>query len=866
MFAQDLNKKISIKMKDKSIAEIISSISDLGNVKFSYSTQQVPANKKISVKAKNKTIKEILNEVLKENGIDYFVIENQIILKPQKNSNNENPVVKEIQKYTISGYLKDKLTGEILIGATVYANGTSLGTVSNPYGFYSLTLPKDTYNLVFSFIGYENQTQPFILNENKKISIEFESSKLKMKEVEIISNENKSEVELQNQLSEFKLTPKLLSQLTGFVGEIDIIKSLQAIPGIKSYGDGSTLFYVRGGNSDQNLILIDEVPIYNPSHLFGFFTAIAPDAIKDVEAYKGDFPANFGGRLSSVIDIRTKDGNMKKLGFSGSLGPFTSNLTFEGPIKKDKCSFFLSGRRSNLNWLKLSKTPTKSFAINFYDINAKLNFNFNNKNRLFVSFYTGNDEFSRVSASTAKSFGISWKNNLGTLRWNHIFNDKIFSNTTINFSRYNYYLYLSREQDDYWNSAISNSTIKSDFTFFYNPKNTFKFGVEFTKHLSNPGNVNFSDNNIMTNVPQIPKYTSNEFDFYLSNDQVLTKRLSVRYGLRVPVWQNIGPTTVYYFNTLNQVMDTIQIGEKDSYSTFISLEPRINAKYIINKKTSLKASYNRTTQFVQVLSNSTSPFTSLEVWVPSGPNIQPQKADQFALGCVRDFLNSKLIFSTELFYKLFHNQIDYKDHANMLFNPLIEGELRFGEARSYGAEFMLRKPAGKFTGWLGYTYSRAIKQIEGINNSESFPAFYDRPHDVCVNISYNNMRHWTISANWIFLSGGAITTPTGFYYYNGYSVPIYGAKNNSRLPNYHRLDLSITYNINKPSRKYQHSFSFSLYNAYGRKNPISANFNKVVDDNGNFVVPSDINGQYDLVPTTISVAGTIPSLTYNFKF
>ncbi|NVO04138.1 MAG: carboxypeptidase-like regulatory domain-containing protein, partial [Bacteroidetes bacterium] len=338
-------------MKDKSIAEIISFVSDLGNVKFSYSPQQVPVNKKISVKAKNKTIKEVLNEVLKENGIDYFVLENQIILKPQKISNNENPVVKEIQKYTISGYLKDKLTGEILIGATVYAKGTSHGTVSNAYGFYSLTLPKDTYNLVFSFIGYENQTQPIILNENKKISIEFETSKLKMKEVEIISNENKSEVELQTQLSEFKLSPKLLSQLTGFVGEIDIIKSLQAIPGIKSYGDGSTLFYVRGGNSDQNLILIDEVPIYNPSHLFGFFTAIAPDAIKDVEAYKGDFPANFGGRLSSVIDIRTKDGNMKKFGFSGSLGPFTSNLTFEGPIKKDKCSFFLSGRRSNLDWL-----------------------------------------------------------------------------------------------------------------------------------------------------------------------------------------------------------------------------------------------------------------------------------------------------------------------------------------------------------------------------------------------------------------------------------------------------------------------------------------------------------------------------------
>jgi hypothetical protein len=864
--AQDLTKKISVTLKDVALIDVIDKISALGNIQFSYSPQLIPIDKKISIKAKNKTVKEVLDKVFTENGIDYTIVENQIILKPSKTealSNVEKPKGKI--KYTISGYLKDKKTGEVLIGASVYANGTTLGTTCNPYGFYSLTLPEGTYDIVFSFIGYKSISQNIELKENKNISSELEESLTEIKAVVITAKDQEEEIK-DNQQSMMKLSPKTMNQLPGFVGDIDVIKSLQAVPGIKSYGDGSTLFYVRGGNSDQNMILIDEAPIYNPSHLFGFFTAIAPDAIKDVEAYKGDFPLNYGGRLSSVIDIRTKDGNMKDPSFSGSIGPFTSNITVEGPVKKDKSSFFLSARRANLNWITGLTSANKTLKINFFDINGKVNYKFSDNDRFYMTFYAGNDAFSRVTNSSVHTFGISWNNILGTVRWNHIYNKKLFSNTTLYSSRYNYYLYLSKELSEYWNSSIANKTLKSDYTFYLNPQNTIKAGFELSSHSSNPGNVHLSDKVTQQSVPEIPKYSSREVDFYMSNEQQLSKKFSTRYGIRLPVWQNRGATTVYYFNVNNEVMDTLQIGANDVYSTFVCPEPRINLNYAINSKSSLKASYCRTSQFVQVLSNSTSPFNSLEVWVPSGPNIKPQKADLYALGYYRSLFNSKFDFSAETFYKQFYNQIDYKDHANMLFNPLIEGELRFGKAWSYGAEIMLRKQEGKFTGWLGYTYSRVFKQIEGVNKNQVYPASYDRPNNICVNLSYNPNYRWSFCANWIYLTGGAITTPIGFYSYNGYTVPIYGDKNNDRLPDYHRLDLSVTFRINKPEKRYKHSLVLTLYNAYGRKNPISENFDKIFDDNGNIVVPANIDGSNEIIPTSISVIGFVPSITYNFKF
>jgi len=865
--AQNLDQKISIRAKNKPLREVIDQIGQIAQINFSYSSQLIPVEKKVSIKASNKTVRSVLDQLLSGTGMEYVLLENQVILRIAKKApvqDSDKKIKTELPKYTISGYLKDHATGEVLIGAYVYAKGTTLGTAANEYGYYSLTMPAGNYSLLYSFIGYKSIAEDIVLNVNLKISHELESARTEIKAVEISANSNQSPLSVLP-MSCLKLSSKELEQLPGFVGDPDIIKSLQSVPGIKSYGDGSSLFYVRGGNSDQNLILVDEAPIYNPSHLFGFFSALAPDAINDAEVYKGDFPARYGGRLSSVIDIKIREGNMKKFGFGGNIGPYTSYLSIESPIKKDRCSFFVSGRTSTLFWLTRLQDKGKKIRLNFFDVNAKINFKFNDNNRLFLSFYTGRDNYSRLTQSSVNTFGLSWNNILGTIRWNHIFNAKLFTNTTAYYSRYNYYLYLSKEEKNYWNSAISELAVKTDFSWFVNPNNTIRTGLLVSAHNSNPGNVNFSDVGIQSHAPVIPRYTSMEYVFYAGNEQQLGKKLSLYYGFRLPVWQDLGPTTVYTFNPLFEVFDTAQIEKNKVYSTYFSPEPRVSAKYSITKNTEMKLSYARSSQFIQILTNSVGPFTSLEVWVPCGPNIKPQRSDLLSLGFFQKIFKARVNFSIEGFYKYFYNTIDYQDHANMLFNPLIEGELRFGHGRAYGAEMMLRKPEGRLTGWIGYIYSRSFKQIEGVNNGNEFPASYDSPHNIYFNISYDTKSRWSFTANWIYMTGSPITTPVSFYYYNGYSVPVYGAKNNDRLPDYHRLDLSIMLRLNKPERKYQHSLMLTLYNAYAHKNPFSVNYNKM-DEKGNIVVPANNSKGYDLVPTTISVAGIIPSLNYKFKF
>ncbi|MEI7594197.1 MAG: TonB-dependent receptor [Bacteroidota bacterium] len=866
--AQDLNKKITLKAKNQKLGDLLKQISSISQINFSYSAQSIPVDKVVSIKANKKSVKDILDELLIKNGVEYKLVEGQIILKLQKKAViADKPVEAKSEsktKYTISGFLKDKTTGELLIGATVYAKGTTYGATCNTYGFYSLTLPEGKWDIVFSIMGFNSTNQEIELNSNKKIDIELVTSNISMQEVIVKVKSSEEDLIVNNQLSFSKLSVKTISQMPSFTGSIDLVKSLQAVPGIKSYGDGSSLFYVRGGNSDQNLILVDETPIYNPAHLFGFFSAIAPDAIKDVEVYKGDFPANFGGRLSSVLDIKVKDGNLKRISFSGSLSPFTSSLTLEGPLKKDKSSFFITRRKSNLNWMQFADQKSRPINVEFSDINAKVNVRINSNNRLFVSFYSGRDIFDIKQGALVS--GINWFNTLGSIRWNHVFNSKLFSNTTISGSRYDYYLYLSKTKNDYWNSAIQNSSVKTDFSYFPNVLNTIKAGFEVSTHYSNPGNLNLSDVNSRKYVPEISKYNSIQYVIYGSNEQVVNEKITVRYGLRIPVWQNKGEATIYSFNNDYSVKDTNFYAKNQGYSTHIGVEPRINAKYAISNTSSLKVSYNRTTQFVQLLSNSTSPFTSLEVWIPCGPNIKPQVLNQFALGYFSRISKKEVYFSSELFYKHFSNQIDYQDHASMLFNPLIEGELRFGTANAYGLELALKKTAGRVTGWLSYTYSRVFRTIEGLNNNKKYSAPYDRPHDFSINLTYNRKKHWEYTLNWVFLTGSAYSIPSGFYYYNGYSVPYYESKNNGRLPDYHRMDLSIAYHLNKPERRYQHSFVFTLYNAYGRANPFALNFNKIMTDDGKFVVPSDMEGNYNLVSTKISLMGTIPSITYNFKF
>jgi hypothetical protein len=862
--AQNLDKKITIKATNQPLGEIIEQISEKGNILFSFNPQSIPVDKKISVNARNTPLSKIFEIVFTANGIDYILSEKQVILKLNKQETSPKPGVpaKQLHTYTISGFVRDKTTGEAIIGANVYDIGTMQGTTSNAYGFYSLSLPMGEYRITYSFIGYHSVSQAVNLNKNSSETIELELSAVEMNTV-VITSDPEAEGKQLNHSGDIRFSPAVLKQIPGFAGNVDVLKSLQNVPGILTFGDGSSFYYVRGGNSDQNLLLIDEAPIYNPSHLFGFFSALAPDAIKDVVVYKGDFPANYGGRLSSVVDMRAREGNLKRIGISGNIGPYTTDLTLEGPILKEKSSFLVSGRISNLNWLQFPTDDQRTYKFNFYDINAKLNVRLNNNNRLYLTVFKGNDEFNRYNNLNTNTFGISWKNVASTLRWNHIFNSRIFSNTTAYISQYNYFLDISKELNTYWTSSISNATVKTDFSWFLNPKNTIKTGFEINGHRSNPGKMYFTNDEIPASLAQ---YQSTEFAMYASNEQQIGSKLHARYGFRFSLWNDLGPTSVYFFDANHKVIDTIDVAKNTVYQSFLNFEPRISLKYAISENSSLHANYNRNVQHLQMLSNSTSPFTSLDVWAPSGPNIKPQKADQFSLGYFSKVFHRQFDFSVEAYYKKLYNQIDYKDHPNMLINQLIEGELRFGDGWSYGIETLLRKNKGKFTGWISYAWSRSMKQIEDVNNNKTFPAAYDRPHNFNLTLSYATAKHWSFSSHWMYLTGAPFSSPTGFYYVNGYSVPVYGEKNNDRYPDYHRMDLSVSYAFIMPAKRFQHSLMLTIYNAYGRHNPFSLNFNKIVDDNEDIVVPANLEGDVERIITSMSVAGAIPSLNYTFRF
>jgi hypothetical protein len=868
ILSQDLDRKITLRLNKATPEAALKELEKKADIHVSYAPAILPKEYKVTYKAENKPVREVLKEVLDPMDLTWLIVEGQVVLKKkQEPGTDAADSLQNVPRHpvTLSGVIREQSTGEVLIGANVFIRGTNYGATSNGYGFYSLTIPSGRYPVSFTFLGFQSQVEELDLDSDKQADIGMTEASVEMQEVEIVSGPEGSDI-ADPGLSDIRMTSRTLSRMPGFAGDVDVIKSLQIIPGFNSFGDGSAFFYTRGGNSDQNLYMIDEAPVYNPSHLFGFFSAISPDAINEVEAYKGDFPARYGGRLSSVIDIKAREGNLKRFGFSGNIGPYASNLSLEGPIVRDKGSFFVSGRISTLDWLKWFDNQASGYTIYFYDINAKLNYQVGKKDRLFGTFYMGHDNFSGFQTTALVTNGISWENILGTLRWNHLFNPKLFSNTTATASRYNYFLFTSRELNEYWYSSVANITLKTDFTWFLNPRNTLKGGAEATYHYSNPGNINASSDPQGMPIPSVGVYHSLEYVMYLSNEQHVGNRITLRYGIRLPVWQDIGPTTRYVFNSSYNVIDTLQVGRLANYYTNFSPEPRLSIQYSLNTRSSLKAAYSRNTQFMQVLSNSNTPFTSLEVWAPADLNIRPQISDQVSLGYFTRILRDRFQVSAEAYYKHFKNHLDYKDHANLLYNPLLEGQLRFGSAWAYGLELMIRKPAGKFTGWIGYTFSRTFIHTNEVNNGKTYPASYDRPNDLCINLAYSPTPRWTLAANWILMTGGAITTPIGFYYSNGYSVPVYDDKNNDRLPTYHRLDLSATYKLSAPGKRFQQSLGITLYNAYGRLNPYTVSFNKFMDDQGDFVVPANLDGSYKLVPTTISVAGIIPSVNYQFKF
>ncbi|MDY6801956.1 MAG: TonB-dependent receptor [Bacteroidota bacterium] len=753
-------------------------------------------------------------------------------------------------KYTISGHITDE-SGEELIGATIYIKDLKTGTVTNAYGFYSLTIPENTYQIVYSYVGYETQLKKVELNQNIKINIVLKEQSKTLNEV-VITAERKDANVAKAEMSTIKIQAKEIKKIPAFMGEVDIIKAIQLMPGVQSASEGSSGFNVRGGSTDHNLILLDEATVYNASHLMGFFSVFNNDAVKDVKLYKGDIPAAYGGRLSSLLDIRMKDGNNKEFHANGGIGTVSSRLTLESPIVKDKGSFILSGRRSYADLMLMfsSDEDVRKNQLYFYDLNLKGNYKINEKDRIYLSWYMGRDVFDYDDL-----FGFSWGNKTFTLRWNHLFSEKLFSNFSVILSDYDYELGQSSEEQGFiWSSDLNDFKFKADYTYYPNTQNTIRFGVAGTMHHFNPGLAKGIGYQTMYNELKMPESSALEWAGYLSNEWKLNEKTTINIGLRGTIFQNMGKATVYNFDENYEKIDSTVYSSGEIYNTFWGLEPRLNFRYSINNRSSIKGNYSRTKQFIHLASNSTA-GSPLDIWMPSSPNIDPQIADQFALGYFRNLYDDALETSIEAYYKNMDNQIDFRDHAELLLNPEIEGEFRTGYAWSYGLEFLIRKQTGKFTGWVSYTLSKAERKILEINQGKIYPASYDKPHNIAIVASYDFSKQLNFAANWVYSTGTPVTFPVGRFEYGNMIVPIYSDRNDYRLPDYHRMDLSVTYKFGvDKTRGLRSELNLSIYNVYNRKNTWMLFFSQDAKD-PNITIAEKVY----LFPI-------LPSITYNFYF
>jgi hypothetical protein len=853
--AQDNPVKYQYTVRQVPIETVIIQISELTGKKFAYSPQQIDTSQRISCRIKAKDLPSLLDGVFLKNQVFWEIIDNQIVLKRLTTER----IAETIKPISLSGTVRDAATGELLPGVRVIIDGKPNIILTNAYGFFSTKLPGGRHRIAFVIGGYTSLTEDISLESPLMLRPALTPLTVSYEPVDITAGPLKNFPGAHNS--------NLMDALTGFGGQGDVIKAINSLPGFQLFGDGSTLFHVRGGQSNQNLILIDEAPIYNPSHMFGFFSAFSPEAIREVKAWKGDQPARYGGRLSSVIDIHSREGNQHKYGLSGNLGPFASSLTLEGPIRKERSSFIISARRSNMEWLRPTQYSPESFYFNFYDVHAKLNAQINTRNRLYLTVYSGGDNFSRLTESSLKTYGISWGNLTGTLRWNYIPHNTLFINSTLIFSNYNYYLFLNGLQTDFWKSSIQARIFKTDLSWYIKKNSTIRAGLEFGNHLSDPGNITYTQQDKPEFRKKFPMYRSLTAQAYLSSEtRLLNEKVLLDIGIRVPVWLNYGPFTVYYYNATYEPFATANIPADSAYYIHTGLEPRCRFEYQAGRGITAMVSYSRNLQYMQSLSNSASPFTTLETWAPAGPVIGPQQADLLSGGVSLATRDGRYTVVAEVYQKWMNNQIDYKDHANLLYNQHLEGQLRFGSSSAHGVEFMLRKNTGKMTGWLAYTYSRAVRTTSGLNRDKPYRPFYDRPHQGQIVMQYKPNQRLGMQIAWYYMSGGTTTIPDGFYNLHGYLVPVYTEKNNTRLPDYHRMDLSAEFQLNKPGNTFRHSLVLSVYNLYGRFNPFIINFNKIMDDKGNYVVPDNLASGNPVVPTELSVAGFIPSIHYKFSF
>ncbi|MDR6807750.1 hypothetical protein J2Y45_004950 [Dyadobacter sp. BE34] len=765
-------------------------------------------------------------------------------------------------RHSVSGYVKDNSNGEGLIGVSVYVREAETGVVTNPYGFYSLTLPDGKYTLVFTYIGYQKVTREVVLDGDKTVSIEMADESNQLAEV-TISTQKEDENVRSIEMSVNKVEMKTIRKMPALLGEVDLIRSIQLLPGVTTVGEGASGFNVRGGDVSQNLVLLDEAPVYNSSHLFGFFSVFNPDAVKDVKLIKGGIPSQYGGRISSILDVRMKEGNAKKREINGGIGSIFSRLTYEQPFAKGKGSFIVAGRRSYIDILAkpFLNSDLKDSKFYFYDLTAKVNYQLGNKDTFYASGYFGKDVFG------GGDFGFGWGNKTATARWNHIFSNKLFMNLTGYYSNYDYNLGQNQNKPDAkdkfdWKSKIISTSIKPDFTFYITPNNQLTFGGQYIYYDTRPGKATFVSEGDMQDISLEPRY-ADESALYIGNELKFGDRISLQYGARYSYFRSLGPATEYEYADKGKGVrrDPIFPGTEykrgDVIKSYGNLEPRAALNIGITSNASIKASYNRTSQYLHLLSN-TAASSPLDVWTLSGINIKPEKADQVALGWFQNFKDNTYEASVEVYYKKLYNQIDYVPASDLLLNEYFTGDLLFGKGRAYGAEFYVKKNKGRLTGWVSYTLSRTERLVESINNDDWFPARFDKPHNITAVAIYELNKRLSLSSNFTIQSGTPATFPTNRYSTGGFEIGnnYNGLRNNSRIPAYHRLDLAATLKAKKKLFKVgEGEWVFSVYNVYNRRNPFSV-YTRVNEDN-----------PLKTEAVRYSVIGNfIPSVTYNFKF
>jgi hypothetical protein len=753
------------------------------------------------------------------------------------------------KKFIISGYVSDENNGEMLAGVTVYENNLKTGTSTNAYGFYSITIPAGNYDLQYSYIGYRTLNQKGTIDKDIKLNITIKAVETALGEV-IVEGKRTDENVRSTEMSLVKLDIKTIRMVPSLLGEVDLIKVLQLLPGVQPTAEGATGFSVRGGSADQNLIILDEASVYNASHLMGFFSVFNNDAVKNVTLYKGDIPAAYGGRLSSLLEVQMKDGNSKKMGFSGSIGTISSKLTIEGPIKKDRTTFLVAGRRTYADlFLPLAKDQNvHDNKLYFYDLNLKFSHVLNEKNRFYLSGYSGRDIFKNSFAS------VGFGNKTASLRWNHLFSQKLFFNLSLIYSQYKYEIGMpdSTATSFSWDSKLCDYSTRFDFTHFISANHKLRYGATTAYHSFFPGSVHGLGSTTIYSDFILPAQYALEHSLYISDDYKLSGKFSIKYGMRLGIFQNIGPATVYSYDSDYNPGDSTVYPINKIFHTYTSLEPRIAFTYILNEVSSIKGSYSHTAQFIALAQNSTA-GTPLDIWFPATPNVKPQVCDQFSAGYFRNFKHNMYEISGEVYYKTLHDLIDFRDHAQLFLNQYLEGELRIGRGYAYGIETLIRKDQGRFTGWLSYTWSRSFRIIPEINSGNRYSSPYDKPHSVNIVTNYEISRRIVASATWIYATGIPVTFPTGRAVIGNAIVPIYSNRNAYRMPDYHRLDFSITFK-GRPEKKWHDELNISVYNVYNRHNAWAINF---VQD------ATDPNVTYAEKTYLFSI---IPALTYNVKF